>query len=209
MQNFFYEQKLPVGRFATNKELLANAYRLNQVHGNVLRPISQGTKAPLPLQEGDGWWWKWKEVNLQSQIPSIITADCLPIVVLGKLGGIFVHAGWRGVQKKIVINPILEELDPYFAFIGPSIQKRNFQVTEEFYEQFPDSKNFSLTHGTITFDLQQEIKDQLKKSFPLVTVHDAQICTFEDKNFHSFRREKVAFRNYHYYLVDKITKDQS
>jgi len=202
--NFFFEQKLPIGMMLTSKTLIPNALRLNQVHGQQCYDLHYHPPSSPPgtYLEGDGWFWKWQNLKENSnQLPCIITADCLPILILGKEGGLFVHAGWRGVQKKIYLHNCLKEIDPYFVYIGPSIQRAQFEVTAEFKANFPDSAHFHFKNERITFDLQQEVKDNLLKNFPKITIQDSGICTFSDHRFHSFRREKIATRNYHYFTL--------
>jgi copper oxidase (laccase) domain-containing protein len=204
LTDIFFEQSLPVGKIITAKTLATTtAVRLNQVHGN--HCLEMPKTLPTSNLEGDGWWWKWEYFlpanNSCVLVPCIITADCLPIIILGKFGGLFVHAGWRGVQKQIYLHPILKELDPYFVYIGPSIQKDQFVVTAEFQDHFPQSRNFHTNDSHSTFDLQQEVKDNLHKLYPKITIQDSKICTVIDERFHSFRREKVAKRNYHYFIL--------
>lgn len=214
MSEFFFSQELPVGAFATSKVLLKGGRRLQQVHGNdvhSLKLASHDDYASHPLS-GDGWYWLWQDnFPLKEIYPCIITADCLPVLILGKRGGMFAHAGWRGVQKQIAVAPIVKQLEPYFAYIGPSIQQRHFEVTEEFLTHFPQSSNFhhDQDRGKITFNLQKEVCDQWAANFPGMKVIVSPICTVEDLSFHSYRREKQALRNYHYFLLDRslLTKD--
>lgn len=132
---------------------------------------------------------------------AIKTADCLPIAVVGHQGQALLHAGWRGVQLEIYQVSTVKELEPYYFFIGPSIQQKSFIVTEEFHDHFPQSPHHF--HDN-TFSLQGYVKESLAKIYPDAQVEDCSIDTFSDQRFHSYRRDKTTLRNWNL-LVDTVS----
>ena len=43
---------------------------------------------------------------------AILTADCLPILLLGDQEHAFIHAGWKGLHSKILSNSALKKINP-------------------------------------------------------------------------------------------------
>ncbi len=127
----------------------------------------------------------------------IKTADCMPILVVGKKGFTFLHAGWKGLANGILTQGVVQELEPYYAYIGPSIRQEHFEVTEEFYQHFPSySHRFKRENGKHYFDLQNTAKDMLKRLNVAMTLEDSGLCTYHNKTFHSYRRDKNTERNW-------------
>ncbi|AYF43545.1 multi-copper polyphenol oxidoreductase laccase [Halobacteriovorax sp. BALOs_7] len=127
---------------------------------------------------------------------AIKTADCLPIVVIGELGVANLHAGWRGLAQGIVISDEIKALRPHTFLIGPHISAKNYEVSEEFKQNFPNSNAFKVIEGRLCFDMQQEVEDQIRKNFMSAQVICANICTFANLNYNSFRRNQTTKRNY-------------
>jgi len=108
-----------------------------QVHGNKVRVITKPGKYP----ETDG---------LITNVPQIVltvqTADCVPIFLyepVKKIIGL-VHAGWRGVYKKIIIKTIGVMVESFNlktenirAFLGPSIGPCCYKVGSMVLDKFP------------------------------------------------------------------------
>ena len=69
---------------------------------------------------------------------SVVTADCVPVLLAGPNGLAAVHAGWRGLVGG-VIPAVLEKLgEAETAWIGPTIGPCCYEVGEEVAEQFPE-----------------------------------------------------------------------
>jgi len=193
MKNILFEKKFTQGIYRVYDESPENVIHLKQVHGNrVFNRETIKDKKNLSV-EGDGINCYWQDF-MQSTTPliAIKTADCLPIVVIGKKGFSILHAGWKGVQQKILLAPEVALLNPEIIFIGPSIQPTSFEVTEEFKNYFPQSKNFLQKEDKLFFHLQNEIFDQAKYHYPSCELVDSQIDTLTNNHLRSFRRSKTA-----------------
>jgi YfiH family protein len=189
--------KLPIGKLSvyTDKPSFDFVY-LNQVHSSVI--LDYDNESFDQKAEADGI--RFKNSSLLKIPFAIKTADCLPIILIGKESSIFMHAGWRGINKGIILHKKVSEIQPHFAFIGPSIQKNSFQVTSEFRENFPQSKNFG-TSEPLTFDLQREAEDQLIQLNPSMTIQNCAECTFANAKYNSYRRDKTEKRNWNIYSI--------
>jgi polyphenol oxidase len=163
----------------------------HQVHGTDI--VSPET---LPA-EADGIMVSWDDLNIPLAIK---TADCLPIVIEGEKGVVFLHAGWRGLAQGILKKPEVSLISPTRVLIGPSIQKCCFEVSSEFRDHFPHSSHFSERAGQLYFDLQEEAKTQLHALFPTLIVEFAPLCTSCDLTLHSYRRNKTQERNWNLYI---------
>ncbi|WP_051904480.1 peptidoglycan editing factor PgeF [Hippea jasoniae] len=129
-------------------------------------------------------------------------ADCLPIALLDKKTGMImaIHAGWRGSFLKIAEKAI----DIFISYgsnpkdilvsIGPHICHNCYEVKEDVAAKFKgyiikqDSKLY-LNLSSVNID--QFIKKGLKKE----NIRDLSICTFENKAFFSYRRDKICGRH--------------
>jgi YfiH family protein len=153
-----------------------------------------------------------------SKIPLMIMgADCNLILMadIKKRVIAAVHAGWKGVIKKIELNAINifkskydSDLKDILVFIGPSIRKCCFKVTKETLDLFLDNykndlpvkklKNSSDDIGYYFIDLVKIIKNNLFISgIPKKNIFDLGLCTFcnEDNLFFSYRKEKKTGRH--------------
>jgi copper oxidase (laccase) domain-containing protein len=143
MQPAFMEN-LNRGRFETwtirpSMEVLHVA----QVHG-----VDIATAETLPC-EADGLVVSWQEFGRPLAIK---TADCMPIVIEGEKGAVFVHAGWRGLADGILKRPEIALISPQRVLIGPCIHNCCFEVSPDFRENFKGSTFFTELEGKLYFD---------------------------------------------------------
>lgn len=116
---------------------------VRQVHSDIVLTAPQDGVAnpflPTPLQPADG------VVTAQPGIfPVCYYADCIPLLLYAPGSRVCgaVHAGWRGVHKRILARAVdamaalgADPADILLA-IGPSICPNCFEVGEEVAEQF-------------------------------------------------------------------------
>jgi polyphenol oxidase len=110
------------------------AYRVKQVHGNVVLGPSE-MASPLHndnLSDGDG------VISQDSgQAVWVCTADCTPVLIGDVRTGqaAAVHAGWRGTAQKIVtvaIDRLVKSgsrLEDLRVGLGPAVSGESYQVT--------------------------------------------------------------------------------
>ena len=161
-------------------------WQLKQTHSNLINLSGESNK------EADGLI---SDLDFKI-IPAIKTADCLPIVIMGKEKLAFIHAGWKGLYNKILYHQYIKTINPIYAFIGPHISSENFEVQKDFSNYFP-SQNHYLKLGTKTcFNLENEAIFQLKDQFSDIQIEKSGVCTFNNLEFNSYRRDKLNKRNY-------------
>ena len=127
---------------------------------------------------------------------SILTADCMPIAILGKSGYAMVHAGWRSLAAGILLNSQLEKISPKYFFIGPHIGGCCYRVDEAFKKNFAASNAFETRNGVIYFKLATEAQQQIEDKYSDARVEIATTCTCCHQDFYSFRRDKTDKRNW-------------
>lgn len=135
---WFTQQFSPTTPFQLTAQLYpeAQAYRVKQVHGNLVLAPSE-LNNPLHddnLHDGDG---------VISQAPQqavwVCTADCTPVLIGDRSTGnvAAVHAGWRGTAQKIVpvaVERLLQQgskLEDLRVAMGPAIRGEVYQVNAE------------------------------------------------------------------------------
>lgn len=137
---------------------------------------------------------------------SILTADCAPILFCDAKAGVVgaAHSGWQGAIKGISSQTVkeMEKLGASAATIravvGPCISQKNYEVGEEFLENFlaedPQHMRFFANgvDGKYQFDLPSFCLHALREA----GVGDAQWtghCTYADADrFYSYRRTTHA-----------------
>jgi polyphenol oxidase len=190
--HMIFQENLNQGRFETwaqRPEMDLKA--VTQVHGTDI--VSLET---LPC-EADGMVVSWEEMMHPLAIK---TADCLPILIEGEKGVVFLHAGWRGLANGILSRPEIKMVFPQRIFIGPSIHVCCFEVSKDFKSNFPTSLNFIEKDDKLYLDLVAEAKDQIRKMFAGILITSAPFCTCCSEKFHSYRRNKTPHRNWNIYI---------
>ena len=194
MSTLLYQKEFPFGIFQTwDSKPDFECFRIHQVHG-VDFCLESVTK------KSDGIYGN------QTKPWAIVTADCLPVLIHGKRGFVFFHAGWRGLAQAIHLTPQVQAIEPQLAFVGPHIKATNFEIGDDFLLNFPGSSNFGQhSSGKKCFDLLAELSQGLQKAYPNITVDDSQLCTFENNQFHSYRLDKTDKRNWNVFTSSTIT----
>jgi len=190
MTKLIYKKNLPNGLFEVYSEKPSFKYKnVHQVHEATIVDASTINNDKLP--DADGLY-----SHNSKEVLAIVTADCIPIVVFGKKGHAHLHAGWRGVEKSIMLQQEVIELEPTYFFLGPHIQQCCFEVGQEFTKNFHNSDNFKQIEDKLYFNLAKETEDRIKKVFPQAIVEHAGTCTCCKAEFHSYRRNKTEKRNW-------------
>lgn len=159
-----------------------NFKMLHQVHSDTLLHTTSKSEDKL---KGDAHWTEEKNLALISK-----SADCVPLLAHDSKNKrvLAIHAGWRGVQNRIVPKS-LETLGSHWNIhVGPHIMAQSFEIQNDCLdllklctkldpqEWFKNSKA----------DLYKILTDQVKGSNLLPFLFD----TVTDLRFHSFRRDR-------------------
>lgn len=133
----------------------------------------------------------------------ISTADCIPVLVYDAAhhAAVAIHAGWRGTVDRIVIKAMDHMRQQYGtdasdcrAVIGPGIGLEAFEVGDEVYQAFA-SEGFAMNAIARRYDkwhinLKECNRLQLVDAgVPDYNIEVCDICTFNDTNYFSARRE--------------------
>lgn len=186
-----YELNLPRGRFVVyGQRPDFHLLKVKQTHSSIVLNEDQCMD-----READGI------IGDKGAPKAVLTADCVPLVLLGEDFHAVIHAGWRGLAQKILNAPAVSAIKPYYAFIGPHIRQENYEVQSDFLDNFPENKDaFSFHSDKIYFSLSRVAHAQLESFYPGIIIFDCGLCTFADKRFHSYRRNKTTERNWNIYL---------
>ena len=187
-----YEAPLLRGRFIVfNARPDFDFLKVKQTHSDIVLPEAQcGIE-----QVGDG-------MIGDSETPkAILTADCVPLVLIGKDQHVVIHAGWRGLAQNILSHDLVKKMGPVYAFIGPHIRQMNYEVQKDFLSNFPHHQSaFKTVDSKIYFNLSDVAQAQLKSNYPGIVIEDCGLCTFADTKFHSYRRNQTTSRNWNIYF---------
>lgn len=132
---------------------------------------------------------------------AILTADCVPLVLIGKDQHVVIHAGWRGLAQNILNHKLVQEIAPTYAFIGPHIRAAHYEVQNDFLQNFTTfPQSFSTRDNKMYFNLASVAQAQLKTAYSNIVIEDCGLCTFNDPKFHSYRRDQTIQRNWNVYF---------
>lgn len=185
-----------------NREILSEYLEMPLVFiGATHSPNVINVKSEFPIVHQNTDALVTRETNLGLVIMS---ADCAPIVLVDPIAHVVgvVHAGWQGMLVGVVGNSVEGMLDlgaetqNMKAIIGPTISAKNFSATKERYEEVKakePSAAVILSNGEFAVDIRKGVKTQLAK-YQIKTT-DLNICTFENSELFSFRRDPVTGRN--------------
>ena len=172
-----------------------------KLNENKLAKINQIHSDNIVYAEEEGHYGNADGVisNIQFNITlSIVTADCIPIFITDSYSGFFglIHAGWRGVVKRIHIKSIKEFikkgalLKDINIFLGPFIHSCCYEIKNDiicnFSKQYIHNKE-----NKIYLDLSSIIIDDfIKMGIEKKHISKSNICTFENLNCYSYRRDR-------------------
>ena len=131
------------------------------------------------------------------QIPLIISvADCVPIYIFDIKTSIYgiVHSGWKGTKDKIIknaLNIFINEFDSksnnIYIALGPHIKQCCYEVGWDVAKYLKIKKTKYDNKWVLSLD-KEIINDILKFDIPLQNIISSNMCTYESKHCHSFRR---------------------
>lgn len=161
-----------------------------QIHSDIINNVDKFQSG----LKGDALITNTKNLGL-----AISTADCTNIYIYDSREKVIaaVHSGWAGTKKKILaktLNKLAKEFyskpENIFTYIAPSISQKNYEVGEEFGEKF--KSEYMLPKGKkYLLDLKLVNKDMLLNfNIPGAQIEVSDICTYENLDFHSYRRDK-------------------
>jgi YfiH family protein len=172
-----------------NREILAGTVGVSldavvqgrQVHGaHVERRIAPDGA----LSEADG-----QATNAKGLVPLVLTADCLPVALIGEHAVAMLHAGWRGLADGVLEEGVgalraLGDEGPLQAAIGPGAGGCCYEVGPAVQAAFGHAPK----QGAI--DLKALARARLEAA-GVEQVHDAGVCTLcaDAGLFFSHRRD--------------------
>jgi YfiH family protein len=172
-----------------NRQIVADTIRVpldavvqgRQVHGSRVERRASGDGA---LGEADG-----QATAARGLAALVLTADCLPVALIGTRAVAMLHAGWRGLAGDVLEEGVaaLRELGddgPLQAAIGPGAGGCCYEVGPEVQAAFGHPAT------TARIDLKVIARRRLLAA-GVAEVHDANLCTLcaEPGLFFSHRRD--------------------
>ena len=127
----------------------------------------------------------------------IQTADCMPIFMIDNIKGMIglVHSGWKGTSNSIILSAISifsnygSRIDDIEIYIGPSIKSCCYEIKYDVAKYF--NPKFIIKNNQKSFlDLEKKVRYDLSEvGVKSSNIFISDICTYENKNFCSYRRD--------------------
>jgi YfiH family protein len=162
-------------------------------HGKRIKKVSKKDKGKI-VEGFDGLITKEKGIFL-----GITFGDCLPVFLWDKEKRVIslLHCGWRGIAKGIVEEGVKKMKEfgikprDVFAFLGPGICKKHYEIKEDVLEKFKNYKSaITFKQGKIFLDLKKVVKEKLK-NLGVKYIFQSKECTFcQKQKYFSLRRDK-------------------
>ena len=164
-----------------------------QVHSTVALPARPGA-----CGEGDALFTEDAGLAL-----SVVTADCVPVLLAGPEGLAAIHAGWRGIAGGVVpatLEKIQGRLEDWTAWIGPAIGACCYEVSEDVAERVVAASGPGIAvsgpAGRPHLDLPGAVRLQLAKAGVGEVIVLPRCTRCDAEKLWSYRREgKKAGRN--------------
>lgn len=121
----------------------------------------------------------------------ILTADCAPVILVGRSRAAVVHAGWRGVVAGAVERGLEAMGEVVAAWVGPSIHACCYEVGPEVIEAFG-------TRGLPVADATHvdpgAVAAHILESSGVPSVEASPECTSCEARYFSYRRDGLTGR---------------
>lgn len=191
-------------RKALAREIAATPVWLNQVHGVAVHEATEHNLGQPVVADA-------VFTTTPGLACTIMTADCLPVLIADRVGGIVgaAHAGWRGLVSgvlPVLVNQMLQavalEPEDLSVWLGPAIGPEAFEVGAEvlnafvaldvrhqaFFKQHPESPEKYLA------DLPRLAAVSLRR-LGITDITLSGLCTVtQPAHWYSYRREGVTGR---------------
>jgi len=162
---------------------------MEQTHSDQVVEVTADRQAAY---EADALFTSVKGVSL-----SVLTADCIPLLISTSTHVAAVHVGRPGLVNEIAIKTVHAMRNAgasdFTAVMGPSVCGECYEVSPEMYAeviaQIPATATTAQKHA---LNLQQGLRFQLESLG--VQVSEVARCTKEDGNYFSYRREQSTGR---------------
>ena len=172
---------------------------IHQVHGDFISPAQPHP----PFPKADAHWTFDKKQALVIQ-----TADCLPLFLIKDKKICAIHAGWRGIEKKIALNALKIFKDPnnIEVSLGPHIT--HFIVDPPVAEKLAQSGGKKWItplsapfKGKYKASLMGIVKEQISSQAKVKKWHLLPLDTFSSKLFYSFRKTAEKNKRQYSFIV--------
>lgn len=160
-----------------------------QIHSDLLKIVEEN----YCYGEHDGLI-----TQLKGKVLVLSLADCSGILIYDGKKEIIaaVHSGWRGTTQNIIgktINIMIDDFqskpEDIICYLSPSASGRNYEIGAELLDRLGDFT--TEREGKNYFDNKAMIKHQLLKMGIIEeNIEISEICTIDNEDYHSFRRDK-------------------
>ena len=135
-----------------------------------------------------------------ARVPVVMTADCVPVLLADRAATVWaaVHAGWPGLHRGIIAATVAAMAvapTALFAWIGPCIRQKNYEVDAPFFQRFVEADERYATAfvanrpGHWLADLPAIARMQLQEAgLSAAQISDCGLCSFANSRFFSHRR---------------------
>jgi polyphenol oxidase len=138
--------------------------------------------------------------DVKNNFLALSLADCIPVFLYEPVHKVIaaIHSGWRGTQGRITtltaektIKEFSLDVKNIFAYIGPGISGKNFEVGKDISDLFEERVKIRID-GKFFIDLKKHNFLQLVElGVPEENIEISGYCTYDEKDlFHSYRRDK-------------------
>jgi YfiH family protein len=179
------------GVVESNRKIIGAAQFMNQVHGDEIQVIDSISNE-IPTCDG-------LITTTPNLALAVMVADCIPLLLISKEAVGAIHVGRAGLVNRIALKAVQQMRSlgaiELHAVLGPSIcgscYEVPFQMQQDVVAEHP--RAFTTTRkGTPGLDLSKALIADLVSVG--VSYEASTICTFEDEQYFSHRRQNPTGR---------------
>lgn len=136
-----------------------------------------------------------------SLVLALTVADCMPISVFDPVQNkvALVHCGWKNLVKGLIAKVVKKMSgDPtnFIVYIGPHICQKHYEIRSDVSAKFKGYDAIKKDGKKEFLDIGEVARKQfLKAGIDNGNMKVDNKCTFENKNFFSYRRGDLKSRN--------------
>lgn len=165
-------------------------FQAHQVHGKGVFSIG----VPLECKNADIIIGQFSNEVSNAAI-FIKTADCVPLIGVGRTEVVLIHAGWRGLVSGAVQEGLSRVKDLTTVLVGPSANICCYEVGKEIIDLLGEKAVFSERAGRYFLSTGRTAARIAASFLDSESIHNADICTICKSKYNSYRRSGNEERN--------------
>ena len=183
----------------THRKYLANVLGLGYEKLKFQKQVHKTDIQIVNLETPNGLETDGMITSENSVVLNISIADCLAILIFDPVNKVIaaLHSGWRGTSENIAQSGIEVMNDNFnsnpndlLVYLSPCASGKYYEVGYDVAQYFPKTSK-QISGIKFLFDNREQVYLQLLETgVQEINIEKSDICTIENTEYHSFRRDR-------------------